>query len=135
VAIGARGVPVGDYTRETLGRLGPPGAAILHNVRSEEPDVKGIVGKLTQGGVAAGFVYVTDVRATRGRLRAIELPKAARPTVLYAAAVVRGTRHAARARAFVAGLLRGAGRRALRAAGFQRASYWRTVSTADSGRQ
>ena len=35
--------------------------AILANVRSEEPDVAGIIGKLTQGAVDAGFVYVTDV--------------------------------------------------------------------------
>ena len=43
--------------------------AILANVRSSEPDVKGIVGKLTQGAADAGFVYVTDVNATDGDLR------------------------------------------------------------------
>ena len=41
----------------------------------EEPDVAGIVGKLTQGAVDAGFVYVTDVKARpKGALKAIELP-------------------------------------------------------------
>jgi molybdate transport system substrate-binding protein len=119
VAIGGRGVPIGDYTREVLDRLGAPGAGILHNVRSEEPDVKGIVAKLTQGGVDAGFVYVTDVNATKGALRAIELPASTQPRVVYAAAVVMGTKHADAARAFVAGLRRGAGQRALRAAGFE----------------
>ena len=47
---------------EVLDRL--PAAeekAILANVRSREPDVKGMVGKLTQGAVDAGFVYITDV--------------------------------------------------------------------------
>ena len=43
-------------------------------MRSNEPDVTGIVGKLTQGAVDAGFVYVTDVNATGGELKAIELP-------------------------------------------------------------
>ena len=43
-------------------------------MRSNEPDVKGIVGKLTQGAVDAGFVYVTDVNATNGQLQAMELP-------------------------------------------------------------
>ncbi len=65
-----KGVPVGDYTREVLDRL--PAAereAILANVGSEEPDVAGIVGKLTQGAVDAGFVYVTDVVATDGAAR------------------------------------------------------------------
>ena len=49
-------------------------AKILANVRSEEPDVTGIVGKLTEGAVDAGFTYVTDVKATRGKLQAIALP-------------------------------------------------------------
>ena len=66
LAIGAESVPVGSYTREVLGRL-PAGEreAILANVRSEEPDVKGVVGKLTQGAADAGFVYATDVGAGR----------------------------------------------------------------------
>ena len=42
--------------------------------RSQEPDVAGIVGKLTQGAVDAGFVYITDVEAADGALTAIELP-------------------------------------------------------------
>jgi molybdate transport system substrate-binding protein len=119
LAIGARGVPVGDYARGALGRLGPAWSrAVLANVRTEEPDVAGIVAKLTQGAVDAGFVYATDVRGAGGRLRAVELPVSARPRVAYAAAAVRGSRHRARARAFVRGLLSGAGARALRAAGF-----------------
>jgi molybdate transport system substrate-binding protein len=119
VAIGAKGVPIGDYTREILGRLGAPGAGILRNVRSEEPDVKSIVGKLTQGGAGAGFVYVTDVSATKGALRAIELPSSTRPRVVYAAAVVKGSKHPDAATAFVDGLLSGRGAQALRAAGFE----------------
>jgi molybdate transport system substrate-binding protein len=119
VAIGGKGVPIGDYTREVLGRLGPQGAAIVRNVRSEEPDVKSIVGKLTQGGAGAGFVYVTDVNATKGALRAIELPASAQPRVVYAAAVVKGSKHSDEARAFVDGLLSGKGAQALRAAGFE----------------
>ena len=52
-------MPIGAYTREVLGRLGrAERAAILANVRSNEPDVAGVVGKLTQGAVDAGFVYV-----------------------------------------------------------------------------
>ena len=41
------------------------------------PTSAGIVGKLTQGAVDAGFVYVTDVDATDGELEAIELPASA----------------------------------------------------------
>ena len=64
--IGAETVPVGSYTREVLGHL-PAGVRekILANVRSEEPDVRGVVGKLTQGAADAGFVYLTDVDRRR----------------------------------------------------------------------
>ncbi|MEJ7717611.1 MAG: substrate-binding domain-containing protein [Thermoleophilaceae bacterium] len=56
VAIGAPSVPVGSYTRTVLGKLpASRSRAILANVRSEEPDVAGIVGKLTQGAVDAGL--------------------------------------------------------------------------------
>ena len=122
LAIGAEGVPVGDYTRDVLARLGAQESRrILARVRSEEPDVGGIVGKLTQGAADAGFVYRTDVTASRGRLRAIALPESLIPDVRYGVAVVKGAEHAAEARRFVAGLLRGRGRDALERAGFGRA--------------
>jgi len=119
IAVGSPTVPIGAYTRQVLDRL--PAAqrdAILANVRSEEPDVKGIVGKLTQGAVDAGFVYVTDVAATRGALKAIELPAALKPSAAYAVAVVEGAKHPVAAGRFIDGLVRGPGQDALRAAGF-----------------
>lgn len=119
IAIGAPDVPIGAYTRELLSRLGPAQArAILANVRSEEPDVKGIVGKLAQGAVDAGLVYATDVQAADGALRGIALPARLRPQAVYAAAVVTSARHPARARAFVAGLRSGDAQTALDEAGF-----------------
>lgn len=108
IAVAARGVPAGDYAQRVLDSLPRAGA----NVRSREPDVSGVVGKLLQRAVDAGFVYATDVRASRGGLREIALPPRLAPDVRYAAVVVRDS---PRARAFVDGL-RGAP--ALRAAGF-----------------
>ncbi len=120
LAIGSNSVPVGAYTRKVLDGLpAAESAAILRNVRSEEPDVKGIVGKLTQGAVDAGFVYVTDVTAAKGDLRTIELPKALQPSAAYGVAVVKGAKHPAAANAFIAGLLDGAGQQALERAGFE----------------
>lgn len=112
IAIASERAPAGSYTRASLARL-PRRDAILANVRSAEPDVAGVVGKLTQGAVDAGFVYATDVAASDGRLRTIDLPAGA--DVEYSAAVVRGSGRAAEARAFVGGL-RGA--EALAEAGF-----------------
>ena len=120
LAVGAGRVPIGAYTRDVLARLGNERSrAILGTVRSEEPDVGGVVGKLTQGAVDAGFVYVTDVRAAEGRLRAIALPPELQPTVTYGGAVVKGGRNPAAARRVLAGLLRGPGAQALRDAGFE----------------
>jgi molybdate transport system substrate-binding protein len=120
IAVGAKDVPVGSYTRAVLDNL--PAAqrtAILANVRSEEPDVAGITGKLTQGAVDAGFLYVSDVRATDGTLKAIELPADLQPAVAYGVAVVKGAKHGEEAKKFIAGLLDGAGARALADAGFE----------------
>jgi molybdate transport system substrate-binding protein len=119
LVIGAEGVPVGDYTRTVLGNLPPAqGEAILANVRSEEPDVKGVVGKLTQGAADAGFVYATDVEAAGDDLRAIELPRELEPVGTYGAGVVSASEHKDDAQAFVDGLADGPCHDALLDAGF-----------------
>jgi molybdate transport system substrate-binding protein len=119
IAIGSSTVPIGAYTRKVLAKLPPAESAkILHNVRSEEPDVSGIVGKLTEGAVDAGFTYVTDVRATDGKLKAIPLPASLQPVVAYGIATVKGAAHAAQAQQFISGLLSGQGRADLLQAGF-----------------
>jgi molybdate transport system substrate-binding protein len=119
IATGATTVPVGAYTRAVLASLpATPREAILGNVRSQEPDVAGVIGKVTQGAIDAGFVYVTDVKATHGQAKAIELPARLGPDVTYEAVVVKGTTHTDQARAFVRGLASGKGAAELRRAGF-----------------
>ena len=120
VAVGSKSVPIGSYTRTVLDKL--PASrrrAVLANVRSEEPDVAGIVGKLTQGAVDAGFVYISDVRGTSGKLRAIELPDDLQPSVAYGAAVVKGAKQPEQAKAFIDGLVSGPGQEALKEAGLE----------------
>jgi molybdate transport system substrate-binding protein len=120
IAIGAESVPVGAYTRTVLDRLpAAQSTAILDNVRSNEPDVGGVVGKLSQGAVDAGFVYVTDVEASGGKLKPIDLPDELQPAVAYGVAIVKDAKEPEAARAFVDGLISGAGQEALRAAGFE----------------
>jgi molybdate transport system substrate-binding protein len=119
IAMGSASVPVGSYTRKVLAKLpASESAAIFKNVRSNEPDVGGVVGKVAQGAVDAGFVYVTDVKAAGGELRAIDLPAELQPQVAYGVAVVKGAEHPTEARAFVDGLIGGDGRKRLDAAGF-----------------
>jgi molybdate transport system substrate-binding protein len=119
LAIGSESVPIGAYTRETLAKLPPDEEkAILANVRSGEPDVRGIIGKLTQGAADAGFVYVTDVNAAGGDLKAIELPKDLEPQATYAAGVVTRAEQPKLARRFVEGLTDGACADSLEKAGF-----------------
>jgi molybdate transport system substrate-binding protein len=119
LAIGSDSVPIGVYTRELLDRLpGGEGDLILDNVRSNEPDVKGIVGKLVQGAADAGFVYATDVTAAGDKLEAIPLPPAVEPEVTYAAGVVNGAKEPELAREFVSGLRNGGCAEALQEAGF-----------------
>jgi molybdate transport system substrate-binding protein len=121
LAVGSKSVPVGDYTQTVLGRLDAgTREAILDNVRSEEPDVKGVVGKVSQGAVDAGFVYVTDVVATDGKLKAIELPAELQPSVNYGVAVVKHGNNPTAARKFVGGLVNGDGARILQDAGFEK---------------
>jgi molybdate transport system substrate-binding protein len=119
IAMGSESVPVGAYTRKVLAGLEPAQTkAILAHVRSNEPDVAGVVGKVAQGAVDAGFVYVTDVQAAGGELKAIDLPAESKPQVAYGVAVVKGAKHPEQAKSFVDGLLGGAGRDALDNAGF-----------------
>ena len=115
VVAGAK-VPIGLYTREVLKRLGM--LRVLRKAVSQEPDVKGIVGKLAFGQADAGFVYATDVRAASSRLIAIPLPPRSQPTVRYEIAVVKSTNNRASALELVADLLGEGGRRELKRAGF-----------------
>ena len=120
IVIGDPTVPVGSYTREVLDRLpADQRKAIYDNVRSEEPDVSSISGKLTQGAADAGFIYITDVTASSGQLKAIQLPADLQPNVAYGAAVVTGAKNPDGARKFIDGLLNGEGATALKEAGFK----------------
>jgi molybdate transport system substrate-binding protein len=116
LVVAGQKVPVGLYTREVLKRLSL--LRVLRKAVSQEPDVKGIVGKLALGEADAGFVYATDVRAASSRLIAIPLPQRSQPTVRYEVAVVKESGNREGALEFVADLLSTDGRRELKRAGF-----------------
>jgi molybdate transport system substrate-binding protein len=117
LVIGTERVPIGSYTRQVLRNLGM--TSVLSKVVSEEPDVKGIVGKVALGEADAGFVYRTDVQPVKDRVRMIVIPAWAQPKVRYEVAVVASSRSKAAARAWVRMILTNArARRLLKQAGF-----------------
>lgn len=123
VAIASESSRAGAATRTLLDRLPPSRRkAILANVRAREPDGAGVVDKLASGAVDAGFVFESESRAatTDGKIGGFALPQAGRGMIVeYAVAVVKAARRPAAAKAFVFGLLSGAGSEAVQRAGFQ----------------
>ncbi|MGI8728146.1 MAG: molybdate ABC transporter substrate-binding protein [Solirubrobacterales bacterium] len=118
LTIGAAGVPAGDYAREAIrGLPAPVREGIEANVRSQESDVRGVVGKVSQGAADAGFAYASDVAAVEG-LRAIELPAGLQPRISYAISVVSSSDQPERANGFIDELTSARGRRLLVEAGF-----------------
>lgn len=119
IAIGnPRTVPVGQYTEQSLRGLGlwerlQPRIILAENVRQ-------VLEYVARGEVDAGFVYTTDAIVGGGRVK--EAFRPAEDTyspVVYPAAVVRGTRHAALAGEFIALLRSPTGQAALARLGFQ----------------
>jgi molybdate transport system substrate-binding protein len=122
---GAKGVPVGDYTRQVLEsfcrQLDSVTKCPRARVVSEEQDVKGVVSKVALGEADAGFAYGTDVEAAGGKVLAVENGggrNSIGPEIKYEIAVVRGAKHRAAAERFVRLLTGPDGRHALVAAGF-----------------
>jgi molybdate transport system substrate-binding protein len=117
VVIGDQGVPIGSYTRQLLDALGI-NDAVLHNVVSQETDVKGIVSKVALGEADAGFVYRTDTKPVSERVEKIFLPTWAQPPIRYQIAIVKSTARRVEARSFIRKVLSKRGRLLLRRAGF-----------------
>jgi molybdate transport system substrate-binding protein len=120
LVLGAKGVPVGDYSRKILARFCAeakrcPRARIV----SEEQDVKGVVAKVGLEEADAGLVYATDVKTAADKIVSMEIkPASLQPTVEYEIAVVRGAKHHSAAQKFVALVTGPNGRAALARAGF-----------------
>jgi molybdate transport system substrate-binding protein len=110
-------VPCGDYARNAFKNLGITTAA-MRNVVSQASDVTQTVAEVALGQADAGFVYITDADAARGKVAVVRLPTRAKPRAKDFIAVVKASRHKAAAEAFMAAVLSPAGQAKLRAAGF-----------------
>ncbi|WP_104992577.1 molybdate ABC transporter substrate-binding protein [Deinococcus sp. NW-56] len=102
-------VPAGEATARTLGRMSASGRygpdfarRVQANVVSEEPNVRQVALKVGLGQADAAFVYRSDVTpGLRGKVRTYALPDGVNPPVAYPIGVLKDSREAQAAQAFV----------------------------------
>jgi molybdate transport system substrate-binding protein len=116
IVMAAPGVPVGDYTRKVLARLGL--SNLVGKAVSQETDVREVLAKVVLGEADAGFVYATDAKTVKGKVSLLGIQSSAQPQVLYAAAAVKSSKHLQAAKAWLKHLRRKSVQKQLRAAGF-----------------
>ena len=88
LSVGNASVPIGDYTRRLLQRLGLS-RVLTSNRVSQQGNVGQVLSQVAFGGADAGFVYLTDARTQRGRVDTLYVPQYAQPAVRYQGCVVR----------------------------------------------
>jgi molybdate transport system substrate-binding protein len=106
-------VPCGTFARQAYQRAGLHLGSVPTGL-----NVKDTLSKVTLGEADAAVVYVTDVRAARGKAKGVLIPPAQNVRAVYPIGVVRGTAHPAAATAFVAYVRSSAGLATLRRFGF-----------------
>jgi molybdate transport system substrate-binding protein len=110
-------VPCGDYARNVFTKLGITARA-MKNVVSQTTDVTQTVAQVAVGQADAGFVYITDADAAKGKVGVVRLPAKAKPGAKDYIAVVKAAKDPAAAAAFVKTVLSPEGQAKLQAAGF-----------------
>ena len=116
-------VPVGAYTLKVLDNLNATYGAdyskkVQANIVSQETDVESVLTKVKLGEADAGFVYITDAKASPGEVKPITLPAYAQATATYPIAVVKATKSSSTAQQFVDFVLGPQAQALLRNAGF-----------------
>ena len=104
-------VPISKYADQAVGLLAKqPGypsnfaASYAANVVSREDNVKAVVAKIELGEGDAGIVYVTDAAAS-AKVATIPIPAEGNVPATYAGVVVKASKQAAAARAFLTWLV------------------------------
>lgn len=109
----APSVPIGRYTADALTKAG-----VTVRFASLEPDVKGIVTKVTSGEADAGVVYATDVQATKGAATGVPIAKDLDVVATYPIASLKASKNPATASAWVQFVLSPQGQQILQSHGF-----------------
>jgi len=106
-------VPIGKYGAQVLQKAG-----VMVKPASLEPDVRGIVTKVTSGEADAGIVYATDINATNGAAAGISIPPDINVIAKYPIAMIATSTHTASATAWIAFVAGANGQEILRSYGF-----------------
>lgn len=107
-------VPCGRFGAQALAK-----ADVDVQPRSLEPDVKGVVAKVSLGEADAGIVYVTDVRAAAGQVQEVPIPPEHNVVARYPIAPLHDSADFDAAKVFVNAVVSPAGRAVLDRAGFE----------------
>lgn len=118
IAVGAKGVPAGDYAREALEHAGL--LAQVEGKLASYPDEPSVLAAVRSGGAPVGFVYASSVHALpEGPVAlAFTVDPKLHARIVYVAAVGRSSKEPRLARELVDGFRSGAWGKVLREAGF-----------------
>lgn len=113
VAVCDYAVPCGTVAKDVFDN-----AKVTVKPTASEQDVKSTRTVVESGEVDAGVVYVTDVKAAGRKVTGVQIPASINATTTYPISVLKGSKNAALAQAFVNYVLSPAGQQELRAAAF-----------------
>ncbi len=106
-------VPCGMSARQILANAG-----VSVSLDTNEPDVKSLLAKVSEGELDAGIVYVTDLGSSASPVSSIAIDPALNETNQYPIASVAGSDNAAVAAAFVSFVMSDAGQQVFLDSGF-----------------
>jgi molybdate transport system substrate-binding protein len=111
----APAVPCGTASQKALAKAG-----VTLKPASEEQNVTAVLTKVETGDADAGLVYRTDVNSAGGKVMGVDFPEASEAVNTYPIAVLKDSRNAAAAQAFVDLVISPGGQRVLAGVGFGR---------------
>ncbi|HMF83254.1 MAG TPA: molybdate ABC transporter substrate-binding protein [Acidimicrobiia bacterium] len=113
VVLCADQVPCGKYAAESLAKAG-----VNITPASKEENAKATLSKVSIGEADASIVYVTDVKAAKGTTSGVRIPDKVNVVATYPMGVVKASRNATAAKAWVQFVMSKDGQKTLRKFGF-----------------
>ena len=110
-------VPCGAASHKAL-----DAAKVALKPASEEQNVTAVLTKVATGDADAGLVYRTDVHSSGGKVDGVDFPQASEAVNIYPIAVLKASRNAATAKAFIDLVTSAEGQKVLAGVGFGKPS-------------